>query len=1240
MRATGKTRYSVSKYFNRDIVYESITPTVIDESLEEAMLMFDDLMTDAMAEFEYEHIRPSSIDEDIEEAMSAFDDLLYTANTSFIRSGSLIEQVTAAVSEINVLIKEGPVEEKEPVYINGFLVEDEYERDDRITELATELSALTHALFTEEKISITFGFDEDPAHVGIIYYGENEEVAGRTFFKITKMSLPNMIRAIKNCMTESDEVNDMEEVGSDSIDNMNFAKVVGLSVHIAKIELAHEREGGRLCYQIVDAEFYEEHRDVFEELQILLKGDAEEQEHCYVNSIKKFLNIEELTAIRTMLTRNLPLKENSKIARSLGNTRIKVHNVQHGVTRITPYPQRGKFDRTIDIGLIESHYVPYFDVIGAEFGIETTKSHPQISTLRLIQELILNGRLEKIEFNDNSYSNLDKTTPPLEESHFSDSYVREYKVKVKKQNEYKNIYAADYETFCEDAPVFTAEHFACEGDTEKEKLEKQNVRDNMIKDSLEMKPLLLAAQSLYDDKMLRYEGMDANITEQMLNAMIYNNKYANGEKKRTILIGFHNAIFDIQLFLQQLRSPYILSDNRKNGTFYSMEILYKGQKFKIIDTYKMMAMPAKDFAKSFKLEGCKKGYCPYRLYTRKNIESKAVKLSECMTFIENEDDRHPFKRSLIADVDKFGHKKYLTLMKGAFHFKLMKHYVDYLDQDVKILKAAWLAMDDLMQGIISEIDAKCDALGIEYNKEHEIFVFDTLTISSLANAVYYRYGTYDNIFEVSGPLQEFILKSCKGGRTMISDNKAHVVTDRKQVDNDWNSMYPSAIYVMKMLQGRPQLITNLSFDFLDTTAGYVVEVAIRKNPNIKHLGLPLLATFENNALNYVNDWPDGGRIVLNDEQLADLIKFQHYTRDDFTLIQGCYYTEIDHRHEVSENPLNEKDKKRMNISRFGFITRIIYEMRVIYKADKNPIQQLLKLILNTAYGKNLMKSDSEVTKFVNKKTFDNICRFKSTDIKEWSMVKKGLYTVTMYQNKYNEYNRAIVGSYVLSKSKTLFYEICDYVEDWSKISYQDTDSLQGDYDEITKAVAAYNVDKNIYFGTVGVDYYNHKRLGGGHIDLPSIKITKKSSYTNEFGELVEFDEICGTVDCEYGTRAVYISKKFYMIQLMIPELPEGTSVYDDEFNYCHIRMKGCSQKSIKGVFRTKYATLPTVDRANALYLDIHANKMSVIKIEAMNISNKEKATRIAEHKIAFSEDRINIDKKATRNSYRVQTRRQ
>ena len=80
--------------------------------------------------------------------------------------------------------------------------------------------------------------------------------------------------------------------------------------------------------------------------------------------------------------------------------------------------------------------------------------------------------------------------------------------------------------------------------------------------------------------------------------------------------------------------------------------------------------------------------------------------------------------------------------------------------------------------------------------EHtKLDVDKSITIQSMASKFMLLSGCYDNVYQVSGVLQQFIARCVVGDRVMTYSNKQYHVK-RKRADFDVCSLNPSAMYYM------------------------------------------------------------------------------------------------------------------------------------------------------------------------------------------------------------------------------------------------------------------------------------------------------------------------------------------------------------------------------------------------------------------------------------------------------------
>ena len=153
-------------------------------------------------------------------------------------------------------------------------------------------------------------------------------------------------------------------------------------------------------------------------------------------------------------------------------------------------------------------------------------------------------------------------------------------------------------------------------------------------------------------------------------------------------------------------------------------------------------------------------------------------------------------------------------------------------------------MFDLIQysSICCKMDCKVLMAGYEVFRpwmlEHTGLDVDSfITIQSMASTFMLKSGCYQNVYQISGVLQQFITKCVVGGRVATANNKQYYVK-QKITDFDACSLYPSAMYKMDgLLEDKPQALRNTSYEFLKQQDGFFIRIIIIKLN--KHLYVPL-----------------------------------------------------------------------------------------------------------------------------------------------------------------------------------------------------------------------------------------------------------------------------------------------------------------------------------------------------------------------------------------------------------------
>ena len=62
----------------------------------------------------------------------------------------------------------------------------------------------------------------------------------------------------------------------------------------------------------------------------------------------------------------------------------------------------------------------------------------------------------------------------------------------------------------------------------------------------------------------------------------------------------------------------------------------------------------------------------------------------------------------------------------------------------------------------------------------ELYVYNYITIQSMASSFMLKSGCYDNVYQISGVMQQFITKCVVGGRVMANSNKQYHVKNKLQ----------------------------------------------------------------------------------------------------------------------------------------------------------------------------------------------------------------------------------------------------------------------------------------------------------------------------------------------------------------------------------------------------------------------------------------------------------------------------
>ena len=553
-------------------------------------------------------------------------------------------------------------------------------------------------------------------------------------------------------------------------------------------------------------------------------------------------------------------------------------------------------------------------------------------------------------------------------------------------------------------------------------------------------------------------------------------------KNETLRLIAHNASFDFRFIVRYLTQ---FNEIAKGTRLISGEGKYKKLTIKIKCSYHLISAPLKKFGKMFKLEQGKE-IMPYDLYNEVGtIDKKYINIDYVLNKYIHDKDKEQFLNNIVK-----------WDLRNGEDYDIIEYSKKYCEIDCDVLEKGYNIFREWIL-LLDGYDKKGDLIN------HKLDINDILTSASLAHQYMLLNDCYDGVYNMNGTPQQFIQKCVVGGRTMMRNNKKDLIngTVRAIADFDGVSLYPSAMFRMDgFLKGKPKIINDLSYGSIKHYNGYFVKIHIHNIP-IKR-SFPLASYVNDNGIrmfenNIEND------IYVDKIQLEDLIQFHGLNENDFVILQGYYFND-------------------------GFNTQInknikyLFDKRKELKRNKNPAETIYKLIMNSAYGKSIMKEIiNEFKIFDNKKDFDVYVSRNYEWIEEIISIDDcDKMKVKILKPISDHFNICQVGSSVLSWSKRIMNEVMCLAEDnHISIFYQDTDSMHMYKDEIQ------------VLGDLFKQKYNRDLIG------------------EELGQFHSDFEIDGCKNV-YSTKLITLGKKSYCDVLV------GTNDKGEEVKDYHIRMKG------------------------------------------------------------------------------------
>ena len=635
-------------------------------------------------------------------------------------------------------------------------------------------------------------------------------------------------------------------------------------------------------------------------------------------------------------------------------------------------------------------------------------------------------------------------------------------------------------------------------------------------------------------------GLDYSSTKKVVDKFLYSITLSG---KKDAIVYFHNLKYDYFILEKYLD---IRTRCEKDGALYNVVVNYQGRKITFRDSLKLLPFGLSKFCKNLKLDDSlnKKEALPYAYYTPDNHN---VRISI--------DDNNFTKHLSFEDLKTFNREvlKCPSYSPSDRTFNPSIWYEEYLKLDCLVLKAGLQKFDTIVKKLTK---GTCS-------------IYDSLTISSLTDKYMKLRGCYDGVYEMCGNLRAYVGNAVYGGRVSCNETKElnpetnqleykykRKVLEGKFADYDGCSLYPSAIHRLCRERGLPtgkakkySNSNNIKNEWKNNFYS-VLTVQITKVNKIQN-NIPIIAYKDKKqgSISYTNDCPPEP-IIIDSITLQDYIDFQGI---EFEILDGVYWDCL------------PKDANKM----MGQVISELYTQRLQYKKSKNKaMANVLKLMLNSAYGKTILKKTHEShiilsRKPKNRKGKIEVCKIDEYIYNNFNIIKSYReLSPTQVELKVSSsdmsYNRGHIGCAILSMSKRIMNEVFDVANDHKlPIYYTDTDSIHMNYDDVP--ILEDEFQKRFSKTLKG------KQLEQFHIDF----------------------DLEGAVGDIYAIRSVFLGKKFYL------DVLESTDKNGKTIRGEHRRGKGCSDIGLDVASRKYYNPKLDISPSIGMYAELCKPNSSV-----------------------------------------------
>lgn len=642
---------------------------------------------------------------------------------------------------------------------------------------------------------------------------------------------------------------------------------------------------------------------------------------------------------------------------------------------------------------------------------------------------------------------------------------------------------------------------------------------------------------------------------------------------------------------------------------------------KLIDSYKLINNKLADFEKMFGLAMSKRKF-PFEVLTDKY-----------------EKEEYTMKEMIDFNFNGFKPNDWINNYKDGDLFNIGDMVKEYCLDDVLILRQGLYMFLYNIKNTLQKLNEKhqimLDTTNIGLFKHIEKIIIDDLedilTSSKLGVTIFHKAGALHDVNSVLGNVRQYFQQTINGGRVLVNYNnnyyenpeynnlvtldpeiiKTYHANGHHKLYNmqgvDANSLYPAAITRLLFPKGDPIKITP-------ETLEYVIDL-LESNKNLWFLGKVNVVIFDENKMRHIMPilskvvdeirqykW-ESGEYFLTGNLYHYLNQTKYHEYMSVNIVDGYYYA----------NSVDHNNNK--------IIVEELYNMRLELKKTKNPMEMIIKLILNSIYGYTGINVDNfkNVKYTYSKKELADLhikqaehIIMTETYLEEGSRLKmfdreKYLannnviylnedlelcgddfyYCTTMDQCELNflKENYNFIASYILAESKIIMQEYIDCV-DYEKVLFTgDTDSLY--------MMAKYVNEMNQKYNEIYPDRkcLHPTNLGALSDDLNNGKIGFCTTFN--FNEETGYYEKIETHSC-LTIRGIALDKKRYIIQMIVDHIDGYDCDYDLDVDGNRINIKNIRKPAYKIVQKRTWCGISIHDENPDLWKDELKEKLQYI----------------------------------------------